>query len=66
MTPEEIRTLAAQSTSSINRDETRECPSGSAVQLTILAEIAAQLAELNEKLRVIAPDSWLDVRTEPQ
>jgi hypothetical protein len=48
MTPEEIRTLANESISEINHHESGACPSGAAVQTMILAEIAAQLAELNE------------------
>jgi hypothetical protein len=48
MTPEEIRRLANSAISEINRNESGGCPSGTTVQTLILAEIAAQLAQLNE------------------
>jgi hypothetical protein len=44
----EIRALIAQSTNGINFQESGTCPSGMGIQLMLLGEIAAQLAEFNQ------------------
>lgn len=50
MTAEGIRALIAQSADGIDHLESGECPSGMGLQLTILGEIAAQLADFNQNL----------------
>ena len=51
MTPEQIRDLAANVAPRLNRSESGTCASGVPEQIMLLAEIAAQLAELNRYLR---------------
>ena len=48
MTPAEIKALITQSTNGINFQESGTCPSGMGIQLMLLGEIAAQLAEFNQ------------------
>jgi hypothetical protein len=65
MKPEEIRELAASTSSAINRSESGECPSGTSVQILLLAEIAAQFAELNQRLRDVTRENVFDVYVRP-
>ena len=65
MRTNEIRELAASVCSDLNRSESGCCPSGTSVQLLLLAEIAAQIAELNQRLRDMTPNKVLDVRVRP-
>ena len=51
MTPEQIRDLAANVAPRLNRSESGTCASGVPEQIMLLAEIAAQLAELNGTMR---------------
>ena len=51
MTPEQIRDFAANVAPRLNRSESGSSPNGTVEQIMLLAEIGAQLAELNRYLR---------------